>query len=341
MAVPGDLLGNARPCQLAAAAAAAATRRQLPPPPLPLPACQPASRGTEGGTGLPIHRSGITGHPCRDCDPRGAPATPRRRWRCGCRAVAGVGPTLLLLLPAAQTGMHMYCDPFPQVVGLFMAAGFWAACYAVQPSKTVAAPLARAVASNRRGAQAQAAYNAAMAQATATVQRLSWLRAVSRQGCWHAAGGWAGKRVQHAFTGCRHDCAVAAPGAWTAIGSGRLASSLLLPPMHFLAANVMRLLAAGPLHTGPWRRPRAPHGVARRVVVSACHHQAHHVPVQALGGIQADAAGQAARRRRRQQRRQRGSGAARQAAVGPRCARGWAGSHRRMCAPPCSAVPVN
>lgn len=59
-----------------------------------------------------------------------------------------------------------------------MAAGFWSLCYAAQPSKALARPLAGAVARSRRGAALQQAYNAAMAQATSTVQKLSWLRAV-------------------------------------------------------------------------------------------------------------------------------------------------------------------
>lgn len=69
-----------------------------------------------------------------------------------------------------------------QVVGLAMAAGFWSACYAVQPSKTVARPLVDAVARSKRGAAAQAAYGAALAQATRTVARLPWLNRV-RGGC--------------------------------------------------------------------------------------------------------------------------------------------------------------
>ena len=118
-----------------------------------------------------------------------------------------------------------------QVVGLFMALGFWTvsahrlpclpaaretaavhpisnstlladvslpassppplalpgqACYAVQPSRTVAS-----VARSRRGAQMQRAYTAAMAQATATVQRLSWLRQVGGVARWL---GWLGRR---------------------------------------------------------------------------------------------------------------------------------------------------
>ncbi|KAL4441842.1 hypothetical protein ABPG77_003758 [Micractinium sp. CCAP 211/92] len=62
-----------------------------------------------------------------------------------------------------------------EVVGLAMAAGLWSACYAVQPSKTVARPLVTAVARSKRGAQAQAAYSAALAQATRTVARMPWL----------------------------------------------------------------------------------------------------------------------------------------------------------------------
>lgn len=62
-----------------------------------------------------------------------------------------------------------------EVVGLAMAAGFWSACYAVQPSKTVALPLVDAVARSKRGAAAQAAYGAALAQATRTVARMPWL----------------------------------------------------------------------------------------------------------------------------------------------------------------------
>lgn len=62
-----------------------------------------------------------------------------------------------------------------EVVGLAMAAGFWSACYAVQPSKTVARPVVAAVARSKRGAQAQAAYSAALAQATRAVARMPWL----------------------------------------------------------------------------------------------------------------------------------------------------------------------
>ncbi|KAL4433963.1 hypothetical protein ABPG75_000404 [Micractinium tetrahymenae] len=62
-----------------------------------------------------------------------------------------------------------------EVVGLAMAAGFWTACYAVQPSKTVARPLVAAVARSKRGARAQAAYSAALGQATRTVARMPWL----------------------------------------------------------------------------------------------------------------------------------------------------------------------
>ena len=65
-----------------------------------------------------------------------------------------------------------------QVVGLVMAATFWATCFAVRPSQTVARPLVAATARSRQGAAMQAAYGKAMAQATATVQRMSWLRAV-------------------------------------------------------------------------------------------------------------------------------------------------------------------
>lgn len=67
-----------------------------------------------------------------------------------------------------------------------MAAGFWASCYAIRPSQTVARPLVEAAARSRQGASMQAAYNRAMASATATVQRLSWLRAVSAWGRGHA-----------------------------------------------------------------------------------------------------------------------------------------------------------
>lgn len=63
-----------------------------------------------------------------------------------------------------------------EVVGLCMAVGFWAACYSLQPSKTVGRPVAAAIANSKRGAAAQQAYNQAMASAAATVQRLSWLR---------------------------------------------------------------------------------------------------------------------------------------------------------------------
>ncbi|EFN57085.1 hypothetical protein CHLNCDRAFT_143862 [Chlorella variabilis] len=59
-----------------------------------------------------------------------------------------------------------------------MAIGFWAACHAVQPSKTLARPLASSVANSKRGAALRQGYNAAMAQATATVRKLSWLRKV-------------------------------------------------------------------------------------------------------------------------------------------------------------------
>lgn len=69
-----------------------------------------------------------------------------------------------------------------QVVGLAMAAGFWSACYAVQPSKTVARPVVAAVARSKRGAQAQAAYSAALAQATRAVARMPWLSRVRGRG---------------------------------------------------------------------------------------------------------------------------------------------------------------
>ncbi|KAL4856003.1 hypothetical protein ACK3TF_003447 [Chlorella vulgaris] len=74
-----------------------------------------------------------------------------------------------------------------EVVGLCMAVGFWAACYSLQPSKTVGRPVAAAIANSKRGAAAQQAYNQAMASATATVQRLSWLRKASL-GVWLSAG---------------------------------------------------------------------------------------------------------------------------------------------------------
>lgn len=63
-----------------------------------------------------------------------------------------------------------------------MAAGFWASCYALQPSKTVARPLVQAAARSQRGASMQRAYDLAMARATATVQRMSWLRQVHGDG---------------------------------------------------------------------------------------------------------------------------------------------------------------
>lgn len=79
-------------------------------------------------------------------------------------------------------------NPSPsQVVGLVMAATFWATCHDVRPSQTVARPLVAAAARSRQGAAMQAAYGKAMAQATATVQRMSWLRAV-RGGRWGEAG---------------------------------------------------------------------------------------------------------------------------------------------------------
>lgn len=92
---------------------------------------------------------------------------------------------LLLCSRSAQPrpACHFSPPPLPalpqQVVGLVMATAFWASCYAVRPSQTVARPLVAAAARSRQGAAMQAAYDRAMAQATATVQRLSWLRAVS------------------------------------------------------------------------------------------------------------------------------------------------------------------
>jgi hypothetical protein len=47
-------------------------------------------------------------------------------------------------------------------------------CYAVQPSRTLARPLVHRLAQGRPAA-VQAAYSRAMARATATVQRMSWL----------------------------------------------------------------------------------------------------------------------------------------------------------------------
>ncbi len=80
-----------------------------------------------------------------------------------------------------------------------MAAGFWSACYAVQPSKTVARPLVTAVARSKRGAQAQAAYSAALAQATRTVARMPWLNRVRLIG-----GDVVGRGVVEG--GCRSQC---------------------------------------------------------------------------------------------------------------------------------------
>lgn len=62
-----------------------------------------------------------------------------------------------------------------EVLGLVMAIGWWGLCYAVVPSKRLATTMA-GIAKGQRGAQLQKVYNAAMAQATARVRQLSWLR---------------------------------------------------------------------------------------------------------------------------------------------------------------------
>lgn len=94
-------------------------------------------------------------------------------------------PTTALnrLLAQRPSAPPSFLSHSAQVVGLFMAVGFWALCYSVQPGKTVARPLVRALPSSQR---ATAAYDRAMASAMAQVRRMSWLRAVSavsRSGC--------------------------------------------------------------------------------------------------------------------------------------------------------------
>lgn len=68
--------------------------------------------------------------------------------------------------------------PVPAVVhkGLLPAPPLLQTCYAVQPSKTVAQPLSRALARGPRGAQLQQVYTSALASATRTVQRVPWLQ---------------------------------------------------------------------------------------------------------------------------------------------------------------------
>lgn len=71
-----------------------------------------------------------------------------------------------------------------QVLGMVMALGFWSLCYGIQPTKTLAKPVTRlfnmvppgAGSSNRQLAAAQRAYTLAMAQATNTVSKMSWIR---------------------------------------------------------------------------------------------------------------------------------------------------------------------
>lgn len=53
------------------------------------------------------------------------------------------------------------------------------ACYSLQPSKTLARPVAAALSRGQRGAQLGRLYGQAMASAARTVQRASWLRAAA------------------------------------------------------------------------------------------------------------------------------------------------------------------
>ena len=70
-----------------------------------------------------------------------------------------------------------------EVLGAAMALGFWATCYAGRPSRRLAAAAAQGAAAGARGLALQRAYDAAMTQATRTVAKMSWLRAVSVAAC--------------------------------------------------------------------------------------------------------------------------------------------------------------
>lgn len=180
-----------------------------------------------------------------------------------------------------------------QVVGLFMAIGFWTvsrraqssadlsvslsvpsyprpkhcrrhrrclqACYSAQPSRTVARPLTTAITNSKRAAAARQAYDAAMLQATATVQKLSWLRKVGvlpHVWRWHVVD-WLHRGMVVPFK----------------------AQSLDLTGHCCLA--------------GLGRRPCAADGLAGGEPVCSGGHQAGNVSLQALGRVQADAFDQA------------------------------------------------
>jgi hypothetical protein len=60
-----------------------------------------------------------------------------------------------------------------EVLGLAMAASLWSACYYTRPTRTLARPLLL-LAGDSSAQHAQAIYDAAMAQASATLRRVSW-----------------------------------------------------------------------------------------------------------------------------------------------------------------------
>eukprot|EP00884_Botryococcus_braunii_P018368 jgi/Botrbrau1/5214/Bobra.0172s0078.1 len=60
-----------------------------------------------------------------------------------------------------------------EVVGLGMAVGFWAMCYAIEPSKTVMRPFIARKAKNKTLEQG---YAAAMSKAQAMISRFPWLQ---------------------------------------------------------------------------------------------------------------------------------------------------------------------
>lgn len=59
-----------------------------------------------------------------------------------------------------------------QVLGLTMAAAFWSACYALQPSRTFARPITQSLMRNRA---LQHSYETALARATSITQKAPFL----------------------------------------------------------------------------------------------------------------------------------------------------------------------
>lgn len=66
-----------------------------------------------------------------------------------------------------------------ELLGALMASAAWALCYKAQPSRALGARVAGLVGAGAAQTRLHAAYSGAMAQATSTVRRMSWLRAAS------------------------------------------------------------------------------------------------------------------------------------------------------------------